>query len=102
MEGAVRLERARAYKTAASEAFDAITAALVETEAGLDAEGARTFLTAAMSCAVYLFQLSRPSPTLRRLYDEVPRWAHSALRVREQLTTLLKAVALGVAKPPVT
>jgi AcrR family transcriptional regulator len=93
LEGAVRLERARSYKTAASAAFDAMTAALVETGAGLDA---RTLLTAAMSCAAYLFQLSRPSPTLRRLYDEVPRWAHSALRFREQLTTLLRAVALGV------
>ncbi|MEU0794984.1 TetR family transcriptional regulator [Amycolatopsis sp. NPDC005961] len=99
LEGAVRLERARDYKTAASEAFDAMTAALVETGAGLDPEGARTLLTAAMSCAAYLFQLSRPSPTLRRLYDEVPRWAHSALRFREQLTTLLRAVALGVHRP---
>lgn len=98
LEGAVRLERARAYKTAASEAFDAMTAALAGTGAGLDPEGARTLLTAAMSCAAYLFQLSRPSPTLRRLYDEVPRWAHSALRFREQLTTLLRAVAVGATK----
>lgn len=102
LEGAVRLERARRYKTAASEAFDAMTAALAGTGAGLDAEGARTLLTAAMSCAAYLFQLSRPSPTLRRLYEEVPRWAHSALRFREQLTTLLRAVAVGAAKPPLT
>ncbi|MFJ9778955.1 TetR family transcriptional regulator [Amycolatopsis sp. NPDC101161] len=100
LEGAVRLERARRYKTAASESFDAMTAALVEAGKGLGAEGARTILTAAMSCAAYLFQLSRPSPTLRRLYDEVPRWAHSALRFREQLTTLLRAVALGVTREP--
>jgi AcrR family transcriptional regulator len=102
LEGAVRLERARQYKTAATAAFDAMTSALVDTGAGLDAEGARTLLTAAMSCAAYLFQLSRPSPTLRQLYDEVPRWAHSALRFREQLTTLLRAVAVGAAKPPLT
>ncbi|MGK3207890.1 TetR family transcriptional regulator [Amycolatopsis sp. MEPSY49] len=100
LEGAVRLERARRYKTAASESFDAMTAALVAAGEGLDTEGARTILTAAMSCAAYLFQLSRPSPTLRRLYDEVPRWAHSALRFREQLTTLLRAVALGVTREP--
>ncbi|MEV4143900.1 TetR family transcriptional regulator [Amycolatopsis sp. NPDC049691] len=100
LEGAVRLERARRYKTAASESFDVMTAALAEAGEGLDAEGARTILTAAMSCAAYLFQLSRPSPTLRRLYDEVPRWAHSALRFREQLTTLLRAVALGVTREP--
>jgi hypothetical protein len=73
-----------------------MTSALAETGAGLDHEGARTLLTAAMSCAAYLYQLSRPSPTLRRLYDEEPRWAHSALRFREQLTKLLTAVALGV------
>nr|WP_255481943.1 TetR family transcriptional regulator [Amycolatopsis sp. SID8362] len=100
LEGAVRLERARRYKTAATESFDAMTAALVEAGEGLDADGARTILTAAMSCAAYLFQLSRPTPTLRRLYDEVPRWAHSALRFREQLTTLLRAVALGVTREP--
>ncbi|SEF38219.1 DNA-binding transcriptional regulator, AcrR family [Amycolatopsis pretoriensis] len=100
LEGAVRLERARRYKTAASESFDAMTAALADAGEGLDAEGARTILTAAMSCAAYLFQLSRPSPTLRRLYDEVPRWAHSALRFREQLTTLLRAVAVGVTRQP--
>jgi hypothetical protein len=79
-----------------------MTAALAGTGAGLDAEGARTLLTAAVSCAAYLFQLSRPSPTLRRLYEEVPSWAHSALRFREQLTTLLRAVAVGAAKPPLT
>ncbi|WP_460443123.1 TetR family transcriptional regulator [Amycolatopsis stemonae] len=98
LEGAVRLERARQYKTAASAAFDDMTDALVETVAGLSLDGARTVLTAAMSCAAYLFQLSRPSPTLRQLYDEEPRWAHSALRFREQLTTLLTAVARGVTK----
>ena len=48
-----------------------------------------------MSCGAYLFQLSRPSATLRQLYAEEPRWAHDALRFREQLTTLLTAVARG-------
>lgn len=95
LEGAVRLERARQYKTAATTAFDAMAAALAKTGA-VDEEGARTVLTAAMSCAAYMFQLSRPSPTLRKLYDEEPRWAHSALRFREQLTTVVTAVALGV------
>jgi hypothetical protein len=48
-----------------------------------------------MSCAAYLFQLSRPTATLRQLYAEEPRWAHDALRFREQLTALLTTVALG-------
>jgi len=82
LEGAVRLERARRYKVAATEAHDVMVEALAGAGAGLDRDGARTLLTAAMSGAAYLFQLSRPSATLRELY--------------EQLTALLTAVALGV------
>ncbi|WP_297657838.1 TetR family transcriptional regulator [Pseudonocardia sp.] len=95
LEGAVRLERARRYKIAASAAYDTMTQALVGADADLDRQGAQTLLTAAMSCAAYLFQLSRPSATLRQLYTEQPRWAHDALRFREQLTSLLTAVTLG-------
>jgi AcrR family transcriptional regulator len=95
LEGAVRLERARRYKTAASAAYDTMTKALADAGAGLDRQGAQILLTAAMSCAAYLFQLSRPTATLRQLYAEEPRWAHDALRFRERLTALLTAVALG-------
>jgi AcrR family transcriptional regulator len=99
LEGAVRLERARRYKLAATAAYDAMTDALVGADAGLDREGAHTLLTAAISGAAYLFQLSRPSPTLRQLYTEEPRWAHDALRFREQLTRLLTTVAAGAQRP---
>ncbi|MGW2459913.1 TetR family transcriptional regulator [Streptomyces sp. NPDC001356] len=95
LEGAVRLDRARSYKTAATEAYDEMTDALVATEAGLDPDGARTVLTVAMSAAAYLYQLSRPSPTLRQLYEQEPRWAHDALRFREQLTRILETVVSG-------
>jgi AcrR family transcriptional regulator len=95
LEGAVRLERARRYKTAATAAYDTMTQALADADAGLDHQGAQILLTAAMSCAAYLFQLSRPTATLRQLYAEEPRWAHDALRFREQLTALLTTVALG-------
>jgi AcrR family transcriptional regulator len=95
LEGAVRLERARRYKIAATAAYDAMTEALVGADAGLDREGAQMLLTAAMTGAAYLFQLSRPSATLRQLYAEEPRWAHDALRFREQLSALLTTVALG-------
>lgn len=98
LEGAVRLERARQYKTTSSAAVDAMTQALASADAGLDHEGARLLLIAAMSCAAYLFQLSRPTATLRQLYAEEPRWAHSALRFREQLTELLTTVAAGARK----
>ncbi|MFJ5778821.1 TetR family transcriptional regulator [Streptomyces sp. NPDC093094] len=95
LEGAVRLERARSYKAAATEAYDEMTDALVAAGAGLDPEGARTVLTTAMSTAAYLYQLGRPSPTLRQLYAQEPRWAHDALRFREQLTRILEATVLG-------
>jgi AcrR family transcriptional regulator len=95
LEGAVRLDRARQYKAAAGRAYDAMTQALVDADAGLDHAGAQTLLTAAMSCGAYLFQLSRPTATLRQLYAEEPRWAHDALRFREQLTGLLTAMAQG-------
>jgi len=95
LEGAVRLERARQYKEAATVAYDDMTRALAGSGAGLDEQGAQLLLTAAMSCAAYLYQLSRPSATLRQLYAQEPRWAHDALRFREQLTALLTAVAAG-------
>lgn len=95
LEGAVRLERARRYKAAASTAYDAMTEALLAADSGLDRAGAQAVLTSAMSFASYLFQLSRPSPTLRRLYAQEPRWAHDALRFRERLTALLTTVARG-------
>lgn len=94
LEGAVRLERARQYKLAATRSYDALTDAL--TGAGLDRAGAQTLLTAAISTAAYLYQLSRPTATLRELYEQEPRWAHDALRFRAQLTTQLTAVARGV------
>ncbi|OLT14818.1 TetR family transcriptional regulator [Pseudonocardia sp. CNS-139] len=94
LEGAVRIERARRYKLAATAAHDEMVRALGAT--GLGPDGAHTVLAAAMSCAAYLYQLSRPTATLRRLYAEEPRWAHDALRFREQLTTLLTAVVRGV------
>lgn len=95
LEGAVRLERARRYKLAATTAYDAMSEALAAAAAGLDRQGAQTVLTAAMACASYLYQLSRPTDTLRQLYAEQPRWAHDAARFRRQLTELLTAVALG-------
>jgi hypothetical protein len=48
-----------------------------------------------MSTAAYLFQVSRPTATLKQLYATEPRWAHDALRFREQLTALLTTVILG-------
>lgn len=96
LEGSVRIERARQYKLAASAANDAMAGTIEEAVSRVDRDGARTVLTAAMTSAAYLYQLSRPSPTLQQLYAEVPRWAHSALRFRAELTKLLTAVIRGV------
>jgi AcrR family transcriptional regulator len=96
LEGSVRLERARSYKLAATAAFDAMAVALPDSGRGIDLDGARLLLTAAMTNAAYLYQLSRPTATLTELYTEEPRWAHDALRFREQLVELLTATARGV------
>jgi AcrR family transcriptional regulator len=95
LEGSVRLERARQYKLAATEAYDAMILALIEAVDGIDRAGGETILTTAMATASYLYQLSRPTDTLRELYAQEPRWAHSALRFREQLTTVLDATIRG-------
>lgn len=95
LEGAVRIERARSYKLAATKSYDAMAAALARSVAGLDESSARDVLTTAMSCAAYLYQLSRPTETLRELYAEHPEWAHGALRFRSHLTELLTHSVLG-------
>ncbi|WP_319942342.1 TetR family transcriptional regulator [Nocardia aurantia] len=100
LEGAVRIERARQYKLAAGGAYDRMVVAVVTASADLDKVAAQLLLTGAMTIGAYLYQLSQPTETLRRLYEEQPRWAHTALHFREQLTTLLTTIALG-ARPGV-
>ncbi|GGL37464.1 TetR family transcriptional regulator [Phycicoccus endophyticus] len=95
LEGAVRLERARAYKSAADAAYEEMVAALVGAVEGLSRPGAETVLATAMGVAGHLYQLSRPSPTLRLLYEQEPKWAHSALRFAEQLREVLVTAVRG-------
>ena len=95
LEGGVRLERVRRYKQASGAAYDVMTDQLLRTVPGIDRAGAQTILTTAIAAAAYLYQLSRPTPTLQQFYAEEPRWAHTALRFREQLTELLTAAARG-------
>lgn len=96
LEGAVRLERARQYKASATRSFDSMATSLSQSVDGLDEDAARVVLTCAISLAAYLFQLSRPTETLVRLYAEEPRWAHDALRFRAQLAELLTTVLRGL------
>jgi AcrR family transcriptional regulator len=96
LEGSVRIERARQYKEAATRSYDSMATALSQATDGLSEENARVVLTAAMSFAAYLFQLSRPTETLATLYAEEPRWAHDALRFRAQLAGLLTTMVRGL------
>jgi AcrR family transcriptional regulator len=96
LEGSARLERARQYKLSATRAFDSMATALSDAAPGLTEDAARVALTSAMSFAAYLFQLSRPTATLAALYSEEPRWAHDALRFRDQLAELLTVVMRGL------
>jgi AcrR family transcriptional regulator len=89
LEGAVRIERARKYKLAATASFDAMADVLRQAVAGLDLGSARDVLATALSCAAYQYQLSRPTETLRQLYAENPRWSHDALSFRPHLAELL-------------
>ena len=100
LEGAVRLERARAYKTASFEAYDAICQMLSNAVTGLDEDAARAIAVVAMSSGAYLRQLSRPTETLAELYRQEPRWAHAALSFRSQLTELLTLTIRGALPTP--
>jgi hypothetical protein len=64
----VRLERARRYKLAATDRFDAMVDALVRAVEGLERDGAWLLVTAAVTNGAYLSQLSRPTGSLRQLY----------------------------------
>lgn len=97
LEGDVDLERARRYKATSFKAFDAIIAAIVAA-GDLDAEQVGDLLTAALGMTANLWQVSHPTATLRRLYDEEPRWAHSALDFEPRLTRLLGATATGLTR----
>jgi Tetracyclin repressor-like, C-terminal domain len=87
--------QAPAASSWSAERLGLVAGLLAASGADLARSGAQALLTAAMSCAAYLFQLSRPTATLRQLCVEEPRWAHDALRFRGQLTELLTLVAAG-------
>ena len=78
----MRLDRARRYKIAATDAYDAMTAALLGADASLNREGAQTLLTAAMSAAAY------PLPAL-------PPNRHAP-------TALRRGATLGARRPPIS
>ncbi|MCF3962644.1 TetR/AcrR family transcriptional regulator [Streptomyces fuscigenes] len=95
LEGDVSTERARAYKTEAFAAHDALVAAL-EAASGMTTAQLGALVAAALSFAGNFWQVSHPTPTLAALYEEVPEWGHVALDFAPRLRLLLRSTALGL------
>lgn len=99
LEGEVDIERARRFKTASFAAYDDIVGALA-TSGTMTVAQVRDLVTAALGLTANLWQLSRPTPTLAKLYATNPRWGHAALDFEPRLTRLLQATAAGLAAAP--
>ena len=95
LEGAVDIERARRYKTNAFAAHDSMVATLVQASS-MTAEQLQGLLAATIMLAASHWQVSHPTPTLARLYQEVPAWGHVALDFGPRLRYLLQATAIGL------
>ncbi|NIF70923.1 TetR family transcriptional regulator [Burkholderia sp. Ap-962] len=96
LEGDVDMERARRYKTHAFAAHDSIVDALAAASV-MTAEQVQGLLAATLMLAAGFWQVSHPTPSLARLYEEVPRWGHVALDFGPRLRGLLRAMAMGLA-----
>ncbi|WP_205200141.1 hypothetical protein [Burkholderia sp. Cy-637] len=96
LEGDVDMERARRYKTHAFAAHDSIVDALAAASV-MAAEQVQGLLAATLMLAAGFWQVSHPTPSLARLYEEVPRWGHVALDFGPRLRGLLRAMAMGLA-----
>ena len=96
LEGSVDLERARRYKTNAFKAHNDIVAILTQASA-MTGEQLQDLLAVAIMLAAGFWQVSHPTPTLARLYEQVPEWGHVALDFGPRLRYLLQATAVGLA-----
>jgi len=96
LEGDVDIERARRYKTNSFAAHDDIVSAL-DQASSMAAEQIMGLLAATLMLAAGFWQVSHPTPTLARLYEQEPRWGHVALDFAPRLRLLLQATALGLA-----
>jgi AcrR family transcriptional regulator len=95
LEGDVGIERARDYKTRSFEAYDVIVENLTAT-GSMTAGQIQDLLTMTLGLTANLWQISHPTPTLARLYEQEPRWGHVALDFEPRLTRLLQASAAGL------
>ncbi len=96
LEGSVEMERARRYKTNSFAAHDDIAATLVQAS-GMAIDQIQNLLATTIMLAAGFWQLSHPTLTLARLYEQVPEWGHVALDFGPRLRHLLQAIAVGLA-----
>ncbi|MFI9386481.1 TetR family transcriptional regulator [Kutzneria sp. NPDC052558] len=97
LEGDVDIERARRYKTNAFAAHDDIVQALARASV-MTREQVGALLPAALAFAANFWQVAHPTPTLARLYEQVPLWGHIAADFAPRLSRLLAATAIGLAE----
>lgn len=95
LEGEVDIERARRYKTNSFAAYDAIVTAL-DRASSMNGEQVQSLMAAAIALTASFWQVSHPTPTLTKLYQEVPKWGHVALDFAPKLRLLLQATAIGL------
>lgn len=95
LEGDVDMERARRYKTNAFAAHGDIVIALSRTSS-MTADQLQSLLATTIMLAAGFWQVSHPTPTLARLYEEVPEWGHVALDFGPHLRRLVRATAIGL------
>lgn len=96
LEGSVDIERARQFKTNAFLAHDEMVSTLAASSC-LATEQLQNLIAATIMLAAGLWQVSHPTPTLARLYQQVPKWGHVALDFEVRLRHLLRATATGLA-----
>jgi AcrR family transcriptional regulator len=96
LEGDVDMERARQYKANAFALTDEIVAALA-TASTMTAGQIANLLPAGLALAASFWQTAHPTASLAALYEQEPRWGHTALEFEPRLTLLLNAVATGLA-----
>ncbi|WP_285779164.1 TetR family transcriptional regulator [Microtetraspora sp. NBRC 13810] len=96
LEGDVSIDRARQYKINATAARDDMAAAL-EQASTLTIEQVVSLLAVAGFLAAGFWQISNPTPTLARLYEEDPRWGHATTDIGPRLDALLATFAIGLA-----
>ena len=97
LERDVQPETVREFKLSALGAVDRIVEAVHASGGPLDAGAVRDLIAVATSLAGSLWQTAHPAPTLKQLYAEDTRLAHSIIDFEPRLRRLLRVTARGLA-----